>query len=182
METKQEIREQIIKIRRGMEEEEWQAATDAIAGKVIESDSFREATDLYCYMDFDREAGTDRIMDEAWRLGKDIWLPKVSGGEMEFFLVKPSQKFVKGAFGILEPSGVSEMAKGTDGLAIVPGVAFDREKNRIGYGKGFYDRYLRKHPHLVKMGIAFDVQLVDKIPKEETDCGLDFVVTESFFY
>ncbi len=101
---------------------------------------------------------------------------------MEFFLVKPSQKFVKGAFGILEPSGVSEMAKGTDGLAIVPGVAFDREKNRIGYGKGFYDRYLRKHPHLVKMGIAFDVQLVDKIPKEETDCGLDFVVTESFFY
>ena len=59
METKQEIREQILKIRRGMEEEEWQAATDAIAGKVIESDSFREATDLYCYMDFDREAGTE---------------------------------------------------------------------------------------------------------------------------
>lgn len=182
METKQEIREQMLKIRRGMEAEEWQAATDAIAGKVIESDSFREATDFYCYMDFDREAGTDRIMDEAWRLGKDIWLPKVSGGEMEFFLVKPFQKFVKGSFGILEPSGASEMAKGTDGLAIVPGVAFDREKNRIGYGKGFYDRYLRKHPHLVKMGIAFDVQLVDKIPKEETDCGLDFVVTESFFY
>lgn len=182
METKQEIRQQLLKIRRSIEEEQWQAATDVIAQKVIESDSFREATDLYCYMDFDREAGTDRIMDAAWRLGKDIWLPKVSNGEMEFFLVGPSLELVKGAFGILEPAGESEMAEGIDGLVIVPGIAFDKERNRIGYGKGYYDRYLKRHPRLVKMGIAFDVQLLEKIPTEETDCRLDFIITESFNY
>lgn len=182
METKQEIRTQLLKLRRGIEDEYWQNATEAIALKVIESDSFREATDLYCYMDFDREVGTDRILDEAWRLGKDIWLPKVSGGKMEFFLVRSFHEFVKGAYGILEPSGDSEMASGTDGLVIVPGIGFDRRHHRIGYGKGYYDRYLSAHPHLIKMGLAFDIQLVEKIPVEETDCGLDYVVTESGIY
>lgn len=72
METKQEIREQIRKLRAGIGADEWQLATEIIAGKVIASDSFREATDLFCYMDFDGEVGTELIIDEAWRLGKDI--------------------------------------------------------------------------------------------------------------
>ena len=65
---------------------------------------------------------------------------------------------------------------------IVPGIAFDRNHNRIGYGKGFYDRYLNAHPHLVKLGIAFDIQLVDRIPAEECDCRMDMVVTEKIVY
>lgn len=182
METKQEIRKQLLKLRRNIEDDLWHAATENIALRVIESDSFREATDIYCYMDFDHEVGTDRIMDEAWRLGKDIWLPRVSDGRMEFFLLHSPDDLVKGAYGILEPCGDSEMAPGTDGLIIVPGIGFDRRHHRIGYGKGYYDRYLNAHPCLVKMGIAFDIQIVEKIPAEETDCGLDYVVTESGIY
>lgn len=182
METKQEIRKQLLKLRRSIEDEYWQYATEAISLRVIESDCFREAADLYCYMDFDHEAGTDRILSEAWRLGKNIWLPKVSGEEMDFFLVQSRHELVKGAYGILEPFGNSEIASGTDGLIIVPGIGFDGRHHRIGYGKGYYDRYLKKHPHLVKMGIAFDIQIVEKIPVEETDCGLNYVVTESGIY
>ena len=178
LETKQEIREQIRKLRAGIGADEWQLATEIIAGKVIASDSFREATDLFCYMDFDGEVGTELIIDEAWRLGKDIWLPRVSGGEMEFYLVESEKEIVQGTFGILEPSGEGIKAPGEDGLVIVPGIAFDSKGNRIGYGKGFYDRYLKAHPHLVRLGIAFDIQLVEKIPAQECDCRMDMVFTE----
>lgn len=182
LETKQEIREQLRKIRAGIGADEWHAATDAIAQKVIGSDYFREATDIFCYMDFDGEVGTEQIIDEAWRLGKDIWLPKVTDGEMDFYLVESEKELVRGTFGILEPSGEGIKAPGEDGLVIVPGIAFDRNHNRIGYGKGFYDRYLNAHPHLVKLGIAFDIQLVDRIPAEECDCRMDMVVTEKIVY
>ncbi len=182
LETKQEIRKQIRKLRSRINADEWQAATEAIAEKIIGSDSFREATDLYCYMDFDGEVGTERIIDEAWRLGKDIWLPKVSGDEMRFYLVESEQHLVRGTFGILEPCGGCVQASGEDGLAIVPGIAFDRLHNRIGYGKGYYDRYLKAHPNLVKFGVAFDIQLVDKIPSEECDCKMDRIFTETVVY
>lgn len=182
METKKEIRQQIRKIRRNIEAGEWQAATDIITGKVIESDSFREATDLYCYMNFDSEVETVRIMEEAWRLGKNVWLPKTFGDEMEFYLVHSMQELEKGNYGIMEPSGRSEKASGDDGLMIVPGVAFDLQHNRIGYGKGYYDRYLEKHPNLVTMGVAFDVQIVDKIPSDEFDHPLNMIMTESMCY
>ena len=182
LETKQEIREQIRKLRAGIGADEWHAATEVIAGKVIASDYFREATDLFCYMDFDGEAGTEQIIDEAWRLGKDIWLPRVSGGEMDFYLVESEKELVRGTFGILEPSGEGIKAPGNDGLVIVPGIAFDCMRNRIGYGKGFYDRYLSAHPNLVKLGIALDIQLVDRIPAEECDCKMDMVFTEKVVY
>lgn len=182
METKQEIRKQIRKVRRNIEAVDWQKATETITGKVIESDSFREATDLYCYMNFDYEVGTVRIMEEAWRLGKDVWLPKVSGDEMDFFLVHSVKELKKGAFGIMEPSGNSEKATGEDGLIIVPGVVFDRHRHRIGYGKGYYDRYLTAHPDLITMGIAFDIQLMEKIPNDEFDRKLDMVFTETLTY
>ena len=182
LETKQEIREQIRKLRAGIGADEWHAATEVIAGKVIANDYFREATDLFCYMDFDGEAGTEQIIDEAWRLGKDIWLPRVSGGEMDFYLVESEKELVRGTFGILEPSGEGIKAPGNDGLVIVPGIAFDCMRNRIGYGKGFYDRYLSAHPNLVKLGIAFDIQLVDRIPAEECDCKMDMVFTEKVVY
>lgn len=182
LETKQEIRQQIRKIRRNIEAVEWKAATEMITKKVIESDSFREATDLYCYMNFDGEVETVRIMEEAWRLGKDVWLPKVSGDDMDFYLIRSISELKKGAFGIMEPSGDSEKAPGDDGLMIVPGVAFDKEYCRVGYGKGYYDRYLKAHPDLIKMGIAFDVQIMEKVPNDEYDCKMDMILTESLSY
>lgn len=182
LETKQEIREQIRKLRGGINADEWQTATETIAQKIIASDNFREATDLFCYMDFDGEVGTELIMDEAWRLGKDIWLPKVMDGKMEFYLVESEEELVRGTYGILEPTGESEKAPGDDGLVIVPGIAFDKNHNRLGYGKGYYDRYLKAHPGLIKLGIAFDIQLVDKIPAEECDCKMDMVFTETLSY
>lgn len=179
METKREIRDQLKKIRNNMEDTEWQHATESITARVVQSDWFREATDIFCYMNIGSEVGTLGIIEEAWRLGKDVWLPKVSGTDMEFYLIRSVTELCKGTFGVMEPTGESEKAEGTDGLMIVPGIAFDRELHRIGYGKGYYDRYISRHPELITMGISFNVQLLEKIPAEEQDQKLDILITET---
>ncbi|MGN0332105.1 MAG: 5-formyltetrahydrofolate cyclo-ligase, partial [Lachnospiraceae bacterium] len=138
METKKEIRKQIRKIRNQLEPDVWQRATEKITSNVIQSDNFREATDVLCYINIEGEVGTRQIIEEAWRLGKNVWVPKVFGDDMEFFCIHSFLELEEGAFGVPEPTGNGEKADLSYGLIIVPGIAFDHMRNRIGYGKGFY--------------------------------------------
>lgn len=179
LDTKKEIRKQILKLRSEMSLIDWAKRSEIICQKVITSHWFREATDLYCYMDFKNEVCTRKIMEEAMILGKNIWIPKVEGEEMNFYLTTSFDELKPHAYGILEPDGTTACAEGNEGLMIIPGVAFDREKNRIGYGKGYYDRYLEKHPDLITMAICFDIQMMEKIPKDDHDKALDVLMTES---
>ena len=179
METKKEIRSLIKKLRKQMSPQEWQEKTRMITEKVISSNSFLEATDLFCYVDFNNEVGTEGIMREAWKLGKNVWVPKVFGDKMEFFRIDSLNNLEKGNFGVLEPSEYTEKADIKDALVIVPGVAFDKSCNRIGYGKGFYDKYLSAHPTLDTIGIAFDIQVIEELPTEENDKRLNAVITET---
>ena len=118
----------------------WQQTTNTITETVINHPLFLEATDIYCYANYNGETGTLAIMEEAWKLGKSVWFPRVEGGEMNFYLVEQKEDLRPGAYGILEPTGEYK-ADGYDGLLIMPGVAFDEECHRIGYGGGFYDRF-----------------------------------------
>lgn len=179
LETKQEIRQQILKIRRQMSQEEWAAGTAAIQQKVIACDVFREATDLFCYMDFQNEVGTKRIIEEAWRLGKSVWLPRVEGKNLEFYEAHDFSRLIFSKWGIAEPDGSTEKAWGSDGLVLMPGVAFDRQCRRIGYGGGYYDRYLTAHPHLDTMAVAFDIQMMEQIPEDPHDISPAIVLTET---
>lgn len=164
-----------------MEPSEWAERTNMIRDRVISCDPFREATDLFCYMDFQKEAGTRQIIEEAWRLGKSVWLPRVEGTEIEFYEIFDFSQLVSGSMGIPEPDGTTERADGNDGLVLMPGVAFDRNCRRIGYGMGYYDRYLTAHPTLDTMAIAFDIQLLEQIPEEEGDVCPDCILTETLF-
>lgn len=179
LETKQEIRKQIRKIRNCIEPEVWQRATDIITEKVIQSDCFRETTDLLCYINFEGEVGTHEIIEEAWRLGKNVWVPKVAGNDMDFYCIHSFDELKKGTFGVPEPSDDGEPFHDEEALMIVPGVAFDRKKNRIGYGKGYYDRYLMRNPEIETIGISFDLQMMESLPAEETDRPLCKVFTET---
>ena len=105
---------------------------------------------------------------EAWKLGKSVWFPRVEGSEMNFYLVEQKEDLQPGAYGILEPTGEYK-ADGYDGLLIMPGVAFDEECHRIGYGGGFYDKYLEKHPDLHTIAVAFELQMYRELPFEEHD-------------
>ena len=120
-------------------------------------------------------------MEEAWKLGKSVWFPRVEGSEMNFYLVEQKEDLQPGAYGILEPTGEYK-ADGYDGLLIMPGVAFDEECHRIGYGGGFYDRFLEKHPYITRVAVAFEFQMMSEVPVEPTDISPEIIVTEKEIY
>lgn len=155
--------------------------TCRITDTVIHHPWFLDASDLYCYIDFNHEVGTAAMIEEAWRRKKRVWVPRVNGEEMEFFLLDSFADLHPGAYGIREPDSLKHPDT-SDGFMIVPGVAFDRKRNRIGYGKGYYDRYLKMHPALRTAAVAFDLQIVDRIEAEEQDIRPDLLVTESGIY
>lgn len=181
METKKDIRKRILKERNEIDPALWQRNTDAITEAVIRLDAFREATDIYCYVDFKGEAGTRALIQEAWRLGKTVWVPRVSGEDMEFYAITSLDQLAPGTFGVMEPEkGISENTR--NGLMIMPGVAFDRKRNRVGYGKGYYDRYLENHPGFDTIALAFDMQIVEEVPSEPLDIRPRMLITESTVY
>ena len=181
METKKSIRQIIGKQRKELDPIIWQSQTAEICRKTCELDVFREATDIYCYIDFGGEVGTRSLMLEAWKLGKTVWVPKVHGETMDFYEITSFDELKPGAYGILEPdAGIP--ASADDGLMIMPGVAFDTNRNRVGYGGGYYDRYLESHPQLHTLALAFDMQVLFEVPAEEQDIKPQILVTETNIY
>lgn len=177
METKKQIRSSILAKRRALSREEWESKSEKIQNTLFAHPWYQEAEDIYCYVDYNKEVGTRAIMEQAWKDEKRVWVPKVHGVTMDFYLIESFSDLESGAYGILEPV-TEQMAEATEGLMIQPGVGFDRACHRLGYGGGFYDRYLEEHPNLRKIALAFEVQIAEELPTEETDICPDYVITE----
>ena len=181
MESKRDIRRRILQSRRCLSEEVWRKNTRVICEKVVTHPYFLEAEAVYCYADYQREVGTLRIMKEAWRLGKRVATPKIDDDTMRFYYISDVAELSEGYKGILEPQS-KRPADEKQALVIMPGAAFDVCRNRIGYGKGFYDRFLREHPSFRTMAIAFELQMVEEIPAEAFDIRPDILITEEKIY
>ena len=127
-----------------------------------------------------KEVRTKALIESAITNGKKVLLPitNLEAKRMEIGEVNDHSDLREGAFGIMEPGKKSGQWEEKIEAAIVPGLAFDMEGHRIGYGYGYYDKFLRKIPKAVKIGIAFDFQIADKIPNEAHDVPLDIIVTE----
>jgi len=132
------------------------------------------------YMPIQSEVRTGRLMNTLTGYGVKICVPCVKGNNITPAVYSKSCKMVKGAFKIKEPAKITPVSspKKID-LVIVPGIAFDDHGRRIGFGRGFYDRFLKRVPkQAVKVGIAFEKQILPSIPAEEHDVRMDFIVTE----
>ena len=116
-------------------------------------------------------------MEEAWKLLKRVAAPKVHGEDMDYFYIRSMEDLEPGYFQIPEPKEGLAKAEEEDALVIVPGVAFDSHLHRCGYGKGFYDRYLKAHPHHTAIAIALEFQVVEEVPSEQFDVCPDMLVT-----
>lgn len=165
----------------------WKRNTDAIAKVILSHEWFLEAPAIYCYVSFRGEVGTDEIIKGAWTLGKEVYVPRMEGVEMDFYLLNSFEELEEGTFGVPEPAlrGGQTTAQERSGLEstsgclmLMPGVAFDKSRNRVGYGRGYYDRYLNDHPGIRTIGLAFEFQIMDEIPVEETDIRPGILVTE----
>ena len=184
METKKEIRFRILKQRRAQSKETCEKSSMAIAEKLLALPEYRKAKNIYAYMDFSGEVKTEVILKESLRLGKNLWLPRVNGDIMDFFRVRSKDDFEIGAYGILEPKGESKAGKeeARDGFMVVPGVAFDADRNRIGFGGGYYDKYLELYPELFTAAVAFGFQIVEGVPTEANDIRPQKLITEERIY
>lgn len=181
METKREIRTRVLRQRRECPPAIRHAASLQIAERILHHPWYARAEDVYAYVDFDGEVETRALIEAALHAEKRMWLPKVQGADMGFYPVSSMDMLTAGAFGILEPPAKdAATSKADDGrsLMLLPGIAFDRAGNRIGYGKGYYDRFLAGRPGVPKIALAFEFQIMEGIPAEHTDVRADLIITE----
>lgn len=140
---------------------------------------FKEARQILCYLSTEYEADTSQIIRAAFSAGKQVAAPKVlSKTKMEFFRLDSPDALVKGAYGIREPAS-EILADASPSLVLMPGVAFDRQNRRIGYGGGYYDRYLKAHPEHRTIALAFSMQVVPVLPAEPHDIRPEYLITET---
>ena len=181
MESKKDIRKCVLEKRSQMTQEEWDEKSHRIYEKVVTHPFFFDAKTVCCYVDFRREVGTKSIIEEAWRRGKQVAVPKIEDGQMNFYYIQSWQEVSEGYYGILEPNTMKHLHDETP-LVIMPGAVFDRNRNRIGYGKGFYDRFLKAYPKSLTIALAFELQLVGEVPHEEHDIRPEVLITEEEIY
>ena len=178
MEEKKVIRKKIFAIRQDISDQWVQDISIELSKHLIALPVFGHAKKVMIYADYHHEVKTDYIIRAAWEAGKQVAVPKVVGKEMVFHLLTDFEQLKPGYFGIPEPVS-GKAVDWDDALMIMPGVAFDRKNHRIGYGGGFYDRYLEKHPGLDTVALAFDFQIKDQVPCEITDICPQVIVTET---
>lgn len=179
-EEKKRIRARVLKQRDALGAPERERAAVLLTERILGHQWFYGSDTLLAFASYGSEIDTGEIIDEALRLGKKVYLPRVmaEGGrpEMEFFRIASRRELKPGYRGILEPSPQGERYVYREGgasrvLLLMPGVAFDGYRNRIGYGKGFYDRYLAEKAdlRLRSVAVGFQCQLVEKLPCDHRD-------------
>lgn len=184
LETKKQLRIKLKQLRESLSATEQSDLSYLITEKVVSHYDFGRAKNILIYMHYNREVQTDGIILYAFMLGKKVYIPKVEGDEMRFYRIHDLKECVSGFRGILEPPQDAElflMATDTpkdETLVILPGLGFDKKANRIGYGGGYYDKYLAANTNCMKMAIGYDIQCIDHVPTEGTDIPMDIIITD----
>lgn len=172
---KNEIRTHIKALKKRLDEQTKAETASAVFALLESCPEFQNAHKILVYHALPDELPTQDFLQQ-WADGKQLYLPRVNGEELDILLYS-QESLHKGAFNILEPDGNECTDVETLDLIIVPAVAFDRRGNRLGRGKGFYDRLLQK-AKCPKIGIAYHFQLLDEIPAEPHDIPMDKIITE----
>lgn len=182
METKKEIRKKIRLERAALPLTLREEYSRTIQTRLLNHPLYQKADEIYCYVSFGDEVSTGMIMDTTWKLKKKLAVPKIIGNDyMEFYYIDSPADLKRGYFNIMEPV-ITRKADAKNALIIMPGVAFDRTGGRIGYGRGFYDAYLKKHPDTIRLALAFSMQITDTVPTEEHDIRPELIITEGTVY
>ncbi len=176
---KRELRRAIGEKKRAMSAAEVESRSAGLAEKLYRTAQWQAAESVYVYIAFNQEVRTRPIIEKAWLEGKRVAVPKVVGNGVGFiWLDRFDQLAPQGAFGILEPMEDGPVADDDAALILMPGVAFDREGHRVGYGGGYYDRWLSEHPGHPTLALCYGFQVVDGIEAEAHDVRVDAVISD----
>ncbi len=176
-EQKKSFRKKVRSLKQPYTTDELQRLSILLWNKIEESSFFKEASVILLYWSLPDEVSTHDFI-KKWSAAKTIILPSISGSDLILKQYKGEENLIAGeGLRIPEPQGAAYPLSENIDLIIVPGIAFDREKNRLGRGKGYYDRLLDRYP-CPKVGVCFHFQLFDTIPVELHDRKMDFVVSD----
>ena len=183
MKSKKEFRLHVEAERAALLPEVKKALDEKILEKLLKEESYRCARSIFVYVSYKNEVDTHNIITDALARGKVVCVPKVISLKegMAAVRLESFEELRKGPYGILEPELLPErIVKPSDmDLLIMPGVAFDLKGGRIGYGGGFYDRFLKEVDGSVpKIALAYSFQVFESVPMEESDMRIDKVITE----
>ena len=184
-EEKNRLREKARKVRRGYSPEEKKRLDQSVLKRLTGLYQYREATTILTYVSKSLETDTIGLIERAWRDGKRVAVPRCIDGtrQMTFYYITELSQLEKCSFGVLEPRpDICEavVTPPKNSLCIVPGMAFDCEGYRLGYGKGYYDRFLSDY-HGVTAGICYSDCIRWRLPRGRFDRPVDILVTDRFF-
>ncbi|MGN0667340.1 MAG: 5-formyltetrahydrofolate cyclo-ligase [Huintestinicola sp.] len=183
-EYKKSLRARFKEIRRSMTPEEKEDRDRKIFQRITGSAAYREASIILTYVSTDIEVDTRMLIDKALADNKRVAVPRCISGtrDMDFYFIKSTDDLESGTFSVLEP--VPEKCVKAyafeNALCIVPGLSFDMQGYRLGYGGGYYDRFLSAHPRLYKMGVCYCSCTVNELYHGRYDIRADALITEKY--
>lgn len=178
--SKAELRRVILQQRKNLTEEMRTAWDEAVLCRLksLPSSVFPGKDGcVYGYVSVRGETGTEKILSWCLKEGIRVALPRVTGRDMAFYFVKGREQLVPGSFQIPEPAADCEAAHVPGALVLVPGVAFSRNGGRLGYGAGYYDRFLTREPGHETIGLCYEFQLTEGGWEEPHDVKIDRIIT-----
>lgn len=177
--AKRAVRREVLAARDAISADERAAMSAAIAQRLLGLPEAEDAATVMAFWSFGSEVDTARLIDRLVAEGRVVALPRIEDADVVPVAYQPGDPMAATTFGAMEPTAGRALGPDQLDLVVVPGVAFDRDGNRVGYGGGFYDRLLpRLRPGVPAVGVAFGLQVVGRVPSGGTDRVVDTIVTE----
>ena len=170
------LRRQIRQQKREMTPVQIETASAQLCKLFIQTEQYRQAKTVYGYLPYNQEVRTLPLLEQALLDGKQVAVPKVYGDEMRFIYMTDLSAVEKSSMGIPEPVADDPVANDHTALVLMPGVAFTKDGKRIGYGGGFYDKFLSAEPDHPTVALCYDFQIVEELPTQEHDIPVDLVL------
>ena len=173
---KKELRRQIRELKRAMTNEQIDAASARLGELFLNCPQYKQAKTIYGYLPYNQEVRTVPMLEQAMKEGKRVAVPKCYGDEMRFIYMDDLSKVEKGYANIPEPIADDPVADDPTALVLMPGMAFTTDGKRMGYGGGFYDKFLAAEPNHPTVALCYAFQMVEDLPTEDYDIPVDCVL------
>ena len=173
---KKELRQMIREKKRAMTAAQIEEKSARLGELFFQTEQYRNAKTIYGYLPYNQEVRTVFMLERALADGKRVAVPKVYGDEMCFIYMTDLSRVFCGYANIPEPIADDPVADDPAALVLMPGLAFDPEGNRMGYGGGFYDKFLEKEPNHPTVALCYDFQMLPHLETQEHDVPVDLVL------
>jgi len=179
IEKKDSIRYYVAKKRCALSDDEIKQKSLLISENLFRLDSFKLAKRIALYSPILNEVRTNRVFLKSIEMEKEVYFPRVNGSSLDFYRIHDLKQLKPGKFGVLEPEcNLFKIDPLQINLFIIPGLAFDNSGNRLGFGKGYYDRILINIPEQNRVGLSYSFQILDSVPANDNDQKVGIIVTE----